>query len=126
MNGSLFMVQLAVADWARATAWYTGALGLKLLLCDEAGRFALLSAGTVRLALKEGATVASGALLAFEVADVDGEVVRLEAQGVAPDGPVRDSPEGYREAIFRDPDGHRLSLFQWVRQPGLEMRSTLR
>jgi hypothetical protein len=32
---------------------------------------------------------------------------------VALEGPVKVSSEGYRRALLRDPDGHRLSLWAW-------------
>ena len=48
----LFMLQLRVDDWAGSVAWYRDALGLKLLMQDELGRFALLDAGGTKLAIK--------------------------------------------------------------------------
>jgi hydroxymethylpyrimidine/phosphomethylpyrimidine kinase len=99
-------------------------LGLELLMCSEEDGFALFTAGAARLALKVGAhraaerTISPGVLLAFEVDDLDAWMRRLQERGVAPDGPVKASPEGYRRARLRDPDGHAVSLFAWEREGG--------
>jgi predicted enzyme related to lactoylglutathione lyase len=112
MIGTLSLIELAVRDWPAAVAWYTEMLGLPLLQKDEAHRFALLDAGAARLALKEG-TPAGGVLLAFEVPELETALQRLAERGAQPEGPIKVSPEGYRRAIFRDPDGYRVSLFDW-------------
>lgn len=114
---NLYMVELAVGDWVRAVAWYRDVLGLKVEMAMEKDQFALLQAGQGRVALKQ-ATQASpptqtGAMLVFEVEDVAAEVERLTALGVKPEAPMRSSAEGYRRAIFRDPDGCRVCLFDW-------------
>jgi catechol 2,3-dioxygenase-like lactoylglutathione lyase family enzyme len=110
---TLFMVELAVPDWPAALDWYASRLGLAVLLRDETGRFALLGAGTGRVALKEGPAAAGGTTLHFEVADLSAEVARLAALGELPESPPKDSPEGYRRVYFRDPAGHRVGLFEW-------------
>ena len=69
------------------------------------------------VALKEGAAQPAGVLLAFEVDDLPAELKRLRALGVAAEGPVKSSPEGYRRDIIRDPDGYRLSLFDTGKAP---------
>ena len=117
MRCALSFVELRVRDWAAALAWYRDVLGLELLLGVEADRFALFAAGPARLALKEGQP-GGGALLAFEVDDLDGWLERLAGKGVGLDGPVKTSAEGYRRARFHDPDGHELSLFEWCSPTG--------
>jgi catechol 2,3-dioxygenase-like lactoylglutathione lyase family enzyme len=109
------MVELTVSDWPAAVDWYRDVLGLGLLLRVEADRFALFQAGPARLALKAGEAAPGGALLAFEVDDLSAWLKRLAGRGVAPEGPVKVSPEGYRQALLRGPDGQRLSLFEWCR-----------
>ena len=52
-------------------------------------------------------------LLTFEVDDLPTEAERLAAWGVLPEDPVKASAEGYRRAVVRDRDGHRLRLFDW-------------
>ena len=41
---NLYMVELAVADWAAAVAWYRDVLELQVVLQDDARRFALMGA----------------------------------------------------------------------------------
>src|SRR5947209_11454001 len=113
MPPSLFMVELTVRDWPAAVAWYRDVLGLPLERLDAAGDFALFRAGPGRVALKAGEPRPAGARLYFHVADLSAELARLAALGVPPDGDVAVSPEGYRRAFVRDPDGHRLGSFGW-------------
>lgn len=116
----LFMIEVRVADLARAGRWYVDVLGLRPVLDDPGGRFVLLEAGSGRMALKEGPPSADrGAVrLIFRVADVDAERVRLAGLGVEV-GEVTESAEGYREVRLADPDGTPIRLFSWVgpRQP---------
>ena len=51
----LFMTVIKVADWPRAVAWYVDTLGLLAVLTDPEHEFALLAAGTGRLATPGGA-----------------------------------------------------------------------
>lgn len=113
MKAALAFVELAVSDWDGAVRWYQEVLGLEVVLRDDAARFALLSAGTARLALKGAAAPAAGALLAFEVQGLDDWVNRLEKYGVGMEGPVKASPEGYRRAKVRGPEGVAVTLFEW-------------
>ncbi len=111
----LFMVEVRVADLARAARWYVDVLGLRPALDDPGGRFVLLEAGSGRVALKEGpASADRGAVrLIFQVADIEAERARLAGQGVEV-GEVTESAEGYREARLADPDGTPIRLFSWV------------
>ncbi len=113
MIRSLYMVELTVADWPAAVAWYRDTLGLEVQLLDEAHRFALLKAGSARVALKEGQPEPGSVLLTFEVADLPTVLERLIAPGVEVESPITDSAEGYRRAIIRDREGYRLCLFAW-------------
>ncbi|HXG09053.1 MAG TPA: VOC family protein [Gemmataceae bacterium] len=113
MIRGLYLVELTVADWPAAVAWYRDLLGLALLLRDEVNCFALLRAGAGRLALKAGRPDPGSVLLTFEVDDLPAELQRLAEQGVVSESPLKASPEGYRRALLRDPDGHRLCLFDW-------------
>lgn len=109
---ALFMVELAAADVAASRRWYEAALGLRVMLEDPATGFVLLEDGRGgRVALKPGTPAPGGVVLHFEVPDVDAAL-----RGLAPDGPVATSAEGYREAFVRDPDGYRVGLFAWVRR----------
>jgi catechol 2,3-dioxygenase-like lactoylglutathione lyase family enzyme len=68
-----------------------------------------------RLALKRGTPPATGGVrLHFLVADLTAELSRLAALGIHPESDLKTSPEGYRRAAFRDPDGYAVTLFEWV------------
>jgi catechol 2,3-dioxygenase-like lactoylglutathione lyase family enzyme len=110
------MLELTAADVARSAAWYRDVLGLTVKLVDEPNGFVLLSGnGTSSLALKRGTPPpTAGVRLHFHVADLTAELARLAALGVHPESPIKISPEGYRRAAFRDPDGYAVTLFEWV------------
>jgi hypothetical protein len=93
VKAALYFVELAVTDWAAAVRWYEEVLGLEVLARDEGACFALPAAGGGRLALK---------------------VNRLSANGVELEGAVKASPEGYRRARLRGPDGVVVTLFDWL------------
>jgi catechol 2,3-dioxygenase-like lactoylglutathione lyase family enzyme len=110
----LYLVQLTVTDWPASLAWYRDRLGLAVVLVDERNGFGLLQAGPVRLALKAGTPEPGTVRLTFEVDGLDAELDRLAARGILPEQPVQASPEGYRQALLRDPDGYQLCLFEWA------------
>ncbi len=114
MSRGLAFVELTVADWPAAVAWYRDVLGLEVVLRDDVNRFALLGTGPGRVALKAGPSQPGGVLLAFEVADLAAEAGRLARHGVTPEGDLRASPEGYRRLLACDPDGYRICLFDWA------------
>lgn len=111
---TLYMVELAVADVARSVAWYRDVLGLKVEMTSEPNGFVLMAAGDGRLALKRGTPPATAVRLHFFVPDLSAELARLAALGVHPESDIKTSPEGYRRAAFRDPDGYAVTLFEWV------------
>src|SRR4051794_6565823 len=109
----LYCVELTVADWPAAVAWYREVLGLEVLLRVEADHFALLRAGTSRLALKQGSPQPGTVQLTFEVDDLPATLAQLTTRGILPEAPLKHSQEGYRRALFRDPDGYSICLFDW-------------
>jgi catechol 2,3-dioxygenase-like lactoylglutathione lyase family enzyme len=111
---ALYMVELIVADWLASVAWYRDLLGLAPVLSDAVKQFALFEIGGGRLALKAGVPQPGNGQLAFEVEGLPGLLHRLAERHVASEGPIQDSPESYRRAVIRDPDGHRLCLFEWL------------
>jgi catechol 2,3-dioxygenase-like lactoylglutathione lyase family enzyme len=117
----LFMTVIKVADWARALAWYVDTLGLMAVLSDSEHQFALLAAGTGRLALqgdplRDPAQAAESVRLVFLVPDVDHERHRLIERGVEVGLPVENAQEGYREIRLHDPEGTAVTLFSWTDQ----------
>lgn len=113
MIGSLYLIELTVADFPASVAWYRDVLGLPLLLHKETEGFALFQTGLTRLALKQGQPQPGSVLLTFEVKDLAAQVESLAARGVVLEGPLKVSAEGYRRVRLRDPDGYVLSLFEW-------------
>jgi predicted enzyme related to lactoylglutathione lyase len=101
------------SDMDRAVAFYRDALGLKLSFQDGA-KWAQLKAGDVNFSLaspEEAAAGATGAVVIFEVDDIDAAATALEAGG----GTVlsrRDMGDHGRALTFHDPDGNLVQLFQ--------------
>lgn len=122
---ALFAVELRSTRWEALVAWYRDALGLEVLLRVIDDRYALLAAGSARLAIL-GRDVAvppdsrwsqsSRWSLAFEVADLEATRERLVATGCAASEPAS-NPEGFREFVVADPDGNRVRLFAWIQRP---------
>ena len=56
---------------------------------------------------------AIGLILAFEVDDLEGELARLEAEGVAVTMPLRSEEWGERAFQVRDPNGVIVELLDW-------------
>jgi catechol 2,3-dioxygenase-like lactoylglutathione lyase family enzyme len=107
------MVEITVSDWPASLRWYRDVLGLEVQLQVDAQRFALLQAGAGRIALKEGRARPGSVRVTFEVDDLPSWLERLARHGVAAEGAVKESAEGYRRAVVRDPDGQELCLFAW-------------
>jgi uncharacterized glyoxalase superfamily protein PhnB len=56
---------------------------------------------------------ATGLILAFEVDDLEGELARLQAQGVTITMPLRSEQWGERAFQVRDPNGVIVELLDW-------------
>lgn len=122
----LYLVEIKVDDWERAVRWYAEVLGLRLVLSDQANRFALLEAGPGRIALKHGAPSArrDNVRLTFRVDDLEGERARLLAQGLNVGEPAENAAEGYREIRLTDPEGTPITFFQWRADPPTSTQSS--
>lgn len=97
----------------RAVAFYRDTLGLGLKFQDGA-KWAQFDAGGVNFSLSspaEAAEGAQGAVVIFEVDDLDDSRSRLEAQQ-ATVLDSRDMGAHGRSLTFRDPDGNIVQLFQ--------------
>jgi predicted enzyme related to lactoylglutathione lyase len=110
---NLNQVTICSTDVPRAVAFYRR-LGLALIV-DSAPRYARFAcpdgAATFSIHQAEAAPGPNGPVIYFECEDLDAEVARLQAAGVAFDtGPV-DQVWLWREAHLRDPDGNRIILF---------------
>jgi predicted enzyme related to lactoylglutathione lyase len=114
----LFMIVIKVAEWSTVVDWYVDKLGLLAVLTDRKHEFALLAAGTGRLALQGGrqraeSPTAEAVRLVFQVPDVDRERTRLIDKGLEVGPPTENTREGYREIRLSDPDGTPITLFSW-------------
>lgn len=118
-GAELFCVELRTTRWAELVEWYRRALDLTVLMRVVDDGYALLAAGSGKLAIlaRESPGPASGRIsLGFEVADLDAVHGRLVAAG-ANVTPPRSHSEGFREVIVHDPDGNALRLFSWPPHP---------
>ncbi|MBO0703715.1 MAG: VOC family protein [Candidatus Dormibacteraeota bacterium] len=57
---------------------------------------------------------AGGLILAFVVDDLEGELARLQAEGVAITMPLTEEPWGERAFQVRDPNGVIIELVDWL------------
>jgi lactoylglutathione lyase len=115
-----------VADLARSLGFY-GAVGFqeigRVALGDGRNLLMLNLPGdgdvvTLELVVDPGLeahTLGIGfSHLAVQVADLDGKLADLAAQGIGFDGPQRPAgADGPKTAFVRDPDGYRLELVEW-------------
>ena len=110
----LNQVTVGVVDYAAAVRFYQ-ILGLRLIV-DSPPHYA-------RFEMPDGESTFSihevdaprrddFPLIYFEVSDLDMEVRRLIALGLAFESEPKDQPWGWREAYLRDPSGNRICLFQ--------------
>jgi len=115
----LFCVEIRTTHWDRLLAWYRDVLGLRSLLRVDDDRYALLAAGTARLAIlgRDELPATSDRLrLVWEVAAIKPVVERLEAAGT-PVSEVRTHAEGFHEVTTTDPDGNQVRLIAWPDSP---------
>lgn len=61
---------------------------------------------------------AAGLILAFVVEDLEGELARLQAEGVAVTMPLTEEEWGERAFQVRDPNGVIVQLVDWNGSPG--------
>lgn len=106
-------VYYVTRDMERAVAFYRDALGLRMKFQDGTN-WAQFDAGGVNFSLsapEEAAAGATGAVVIFEVDDLESARDRLTAVG-APVLAFRDMGTHGRVLTFRDPDGNLVQLFQ--------------
>jgi catechol 2,3-dioxygenase-like lactoylglutathione lyase family enzyme len=107
---------LCISDLDRSVAFYRQ-LGLIQIVADEGYARFVCPDGDSTLSLHcdaaagpvEGA--ASVISLHFETDRVDEVVSELERKGIRFEQPPTDQPYLWREAILRDPDGHRIFIY---------------
>ncbi|MEE2565547.1 VOC family protein [Hyphobacterium marinum] len=107
----LNQLTLTVSDIARSKAFYER-LGFHLLVnSPHYCRFLAPDGGTTFSIHAGEVTDTGGAVLYLETDNVDAEAARLAALGIAFETEPTDQSWLWREADFRDPDGHRWKLY---------------
>lgn len=107
-------VMLGCVDMRRSLDFYNGLLGLEVKA--EIPGFAFLDTGAVTLCLSEPLARFSENLegateVVFTVDDIDQACRRLDEKGVELIAGPRQATDTEWSAVFRDPDGHKLSIF---------------
>lgn len=74
----------------------------------------LLRQGIETLAPSQRNTLAQGVILALTVANLEGEMARLAAEGVDARGPIQEDSWGERSLQFIDPNGLVVQLVAWA------------
>ncbi len=112
MIQSLAFVAYPVSDVVRSRHFYEDILGLKLTH-EAMGEWFEYDLGDTTFAItttdQEHAVPVQGAVVAFEVPDLDAEVARLQKLGVKFHREVTETPV-CRFAIVLDPDGSEVIL----------------
>ena len=118
-------LHLLVEDWPMALQFYRDVVGLpveQLFELDEWVSFDIAGAKLVVYGGGVGFLPAKGAdknafIPNLECEDIEATVAELEERMVPFVAPIADNGEGYKLATFVDPEGNRLQLFEWVREP---------
>ena len=104
-----------VRDLDAAAAYYAAILKIDVTFREEGGRrvAAVATEGSVGTDLFVDPAAGQGAgVLHMTVTDgLENALARVPAHGGAVDSPIIDIPQG-RFAYTRDPDGHRIGLFE--------------
>jgi predicted enzyme related to lactoylglutathione lyase len=111
----LYCIELRTAQWEELVKWYREALGLKVLVREVDGGYALFEAGETRLSLlsrQQAGEASQRWSLGFEVDNLDLIEQRLLAAGSSVTRPPRNR-EGFQEILTSDPEGNAIRLFAW-------------
>ena len=115
------LVSLQVRDWRAAVRWYTEVLGLTVGPYEEEDQFCMLKTreGDVMLALASDHPEYSASqeenrcAPSFFVEHLDATLDELRKKGVRIDPKLDGDGDGYRLARIWDPEGNRISLFEY-------------
>lgn len=115
--GEVAQVALTITDIDASTIFYRDTLGLKHMF--TAGNMAFFDCGNLRLLLglaEEEKHTPGGSILYFRVNDINAAHQALAARNVRQEGvPVLAHQAEDHDlwlALFRDPDGNKLALFE--------------
>ncbi|MFS2316532.1 VOC family protein [Maricaulis sp. D1M11] len=107
----LNQITIPVSDMARSRAFYV-ALGFHRIVDETHYCRFLAPEGDTTLSLSlTDQPITPGAVLYLETQDVDAEVERLVSAGLTLLDPPTDQRWLWREALFADPDGHKIKIF---------------
>ena len=88
LQGDVRIATVRAGNWQEMVSYYRDSLGLAQKFADEASQYAMFEAGPIRIAVEGSAKPAfprgeqAGAmLLNFEVADLEGALLALNARG---------------------------------------------
>lgn len=102
-----------VVDFDGSVAFYR-AMGFELIV-HSPPRYARFGCpegdATFSLHVAENASTGNGVVVYFECADLDAQVERVRAAGIAFSQPPVEQPWRWREARLLDPSGNELCLF---------------
>jgi predicted enzyme related to lactoylglutathione lyase len=110
MIESIARIWLPVTDMDRAVTFYRDSLGLEVVEHD--GDWSEVTAGDQRIGLNQGESPRGdgGAVIAFEVDDIESSVEELKGKEVEFADEISEHPWG-KIAPFKDPDGNDLQLY---------------
>jgi catechol 2,3-dioxygenase-like lactoylglutathione lyase family enzyme len=107
-------VTLGVTDLDRSVAFYKR-LGFTQIVAEDGYARFICPEGDATLSLERGGDAAesgAGAIsVHFESERLDALVAELKSRGVGFEQDPTDQPYLWREAVLRDPDGHRLFVY---------------
>ena len=120
-------VSLNVEDVAASSAFLTEHFGFRQVMAadgfasltrkDTAMHVVFLRRGLVTLPDDQRDRHATGLILAFTVEDLEGELARLRAEGVAITMPLTVEEWGERAFQVTDPNGVIVQLMDWAARP---------
>lgn len=118
---------LTVADVDASVGFFTEHFGYRVLMSadgfaslgrdDAATGIVLLRKGLEVMPEPDRDRVADGVIIALVVDDLEGELARLEREGVPITLPLRTEEWGERLFQVKDPNGVTVELVDWVNQP---------
>lgn len=114
----LYAVELRSECWEKSLAWYREVLGLWVAIRIPEDQYALLMAGSSRIALmgRDRGGLNQRISLAFEIDDLEPVAKRL-SQHQTEFRRIDNHAEGLKMLVTADPDGNQINVFCW---PGLE------
>jgi catechol 2,3-dioxygenase-like lactoylglutathione lyase family enzyme len=115
---------LTVADFDASVGFFTEHFGYRVQMSadgfaslgrdDAATNIVLLRKGLEVMPASDRDRVADGVIIALEVDDLEGELARLEREGVTITLPLRTEEWGERLFQVKDPNGVTVELVDWV------------